>query len=492
LEESSLPFRVDLLVWDDIPESFRENIQRAYVVLVEESAGKRGVGGSEWNCIPLSELIATGRGISYGIVQPGSHQENGVPILRVSDIRDGRINVAEPLRVSTQIEAAHVRTRLRGGELLLTLVGTVGEVAVVPPELAGWNVARAVAVIPVRDDIGAYWVKLALSAPNVREMIHGRMNTTVQATLNLKDVAQLPILMPDSDVRSAISNVIGTLDDKIELNRRMNETLEAMARAIFQSWFVDFDPVRAKASGESADSICQRLGLTPELLALFPDSFEDSELGEISKGWSVTTLKGMTSKIGSGATPRGGREVYLEEGTSLIRSQNVYDAEFIWDGLAHITDEAAKQLNGVEVKAGDVLINITGASILRTCVVDPQVLPARVNQHVSIIRAKADHASRYLHLHLLQAATKAYLMGLNAGASREAVTKGHLESVPIINPGPILLEHFGATVASLYAEVDQLALQTRTLQRLRDVLLPKLLAGELEAHTSISVQGPKT
>jgi type I restriction enzyme, S subunit len=435
---------------------------------------------SEWSCIPLSELISTGRGISYGIVQPGSHQQNGVPILRVSDIRNGRIAVEEPLRVSSQIEAAHARTRLCGGELLLTLVGTVGEVAVVPLELEGWNVARAVAVIPVRDDVGAYWVKLALSAPNVREMIHGRMNTTVQATLNLKDVAQLPILMPDADKRSVISNMIGTLDDKIELNRRMNETLEAMARAIFHSWFVDFDPVRAKASGESADTICRRLGLTPELLALFPDSFEDSELGEIPRGWEVTTLRSMTSKIGSGATPRGGREVYLEEGISLIRSQNVYDSNFVWDGLAHITDEAAKQLNGVEVKDGDVLINITGASILRTCVVDLHVLPARVNQHVVIIRAKAGFASRYIHLHLLGVDTRAYLMGLNAGASREAVTKGHLESVPIIDPGENLLERFGKTVVSLYAEVDQLTHQGRTLQSLRDTLLPKLLSGELK------------
>lgn len=298
--------------------------------------------------------------------------------------------------------------------------------------------------------------------------------------LNTTILSSLPFVLPPLEEQRAIAQILATLDDKIELNRRMNETLEAMARAIFQSWFVDFDPVRAKASGESVASICQRLGLTPELLALFPDSFEDSELGEIPKGWAVTTLQGMTSKIGSGATPRGGREVYLEEGTSLIRSQNVYDSNFVWDGLAHITDEAAKQLNGVEVKEGDVLINITGASILRTCVVDPHVLPARVNQHVAIIRAKAGFASRYIHLHLLGLDTKAYLMGLNAGASREAVTKGHLESVPIIDPGEKLLECFGKTVASLYAEVDQLTHQGRTLQSLRDTLLPKLLSGEMQ------------
>ena len=116
------------------------------------------------------------------------------------------------MRVAPHIEAAHARTRLTGGELLLTLVGTVGEAAVVPAELAGWNVARAVAVIPVREDVGSYWIKIALEESTVRELIYGRLNTTVQATLNLKDVGQLPILMPSKDEREAIAAVIGTLE----------------------------------------------------------------------------------------------------------------------------------------------------------------------------------------------------------------------------------------------------------------------------------------
>ncbi len=98
------------------------------------------------------------------------------------------------------------------------------------------------------------------------------------------------IWLPNVEEQQRVARILEALDDKIELNRRMNKTLEAMARAIFQSWFVDFDPVRAKASGESPDSICQRLGLTPELLALFPGSFEDSELGEIPAAWRVGSL----------------------------------------------------------------------------------------------------------------------------------------------------------------------------------------------------------
>jgi type I restriction enzyme S subunit len=133
----------------------------------------------EWEVVELERLIEPERGISYGIVQPGAPVSDGVPIVRVGDVRGGRIATTDPLRVSAAVEAGYSRTHLKGGELLLTLVGTVGEVAVVPESLAGWNTARAVAVIPVRKDIGSYRVKLALHTPAVRQIIDSRLNTTV-------------------------------------------------------------------------------------------------------------------------------------------------------------------------------------------------------------------------------------------------------------------------------------------------------------------------
>ncbi|MFI5397297.1 MAG: restriction endonuclease subunit S [Candidatus Binatia bacterium] len=429
----------------------------------------------EWETVPLERLIEPGRAISYGIVQPGSSVRGGVPIVRVGDVRDGRISTTDPLRVSPDIEAAYGRTRLKGGELLLTLVGTVGEVAVVPESLAGWNVARAVAVIPVRKQIGAYWVQTALHSPQVREIIDSRLNTTVQATLNLRDVGQLPIVLPTQEERDAIAHILGTLDDKIELNRRMNETLEAMVRALFQSWFVDFDPVRAKAEGRA-------LGLPKEIADLFPDRFEDSELGEIPAGWRVTALKNLTTKIGSGATPFGGSAVYVEEGVALIRSQNVHDHQFRWGGLARLTERSATELQGVEVKAEDILFNITGDSILRTCVVDPHVLPARVNQHVAIIRATPGIPPRYLHSLLVEPRMKTFLGGLDAGGTRKAVTKGQLESVSVLQPPREVLARFAETTTPLFQRVDCSRSESRALAALRDMLLPKLISGELRVR----------
>lgn len=423
--------------------------------------------------IRLEDLVEPDRGITYGIVQPGSYVKDGVPIVRVRDIRNGRINCDNPLRVDPAISEKHKRTQLRGGEILLTLVGTVGETAIVPSGLAGWNTARAVAVIPVKQYPGAKWVEYVLRNKTAQQYFDSRLNTTVQATLNLRDVAALEVPMPDDGTRQAITEVLGALDDKIELNRQMNRTLEEMAAALFKSWFVDFDPVKAKAEGRKP------FGMDDETAALFPDRFVEVDGELIPAGWQVSSLKDQTTKIGSGATPRGGKAAYIDDGIALIRSQNVYDSNFVWDGLARITDDAAAKLAGVTVEKDDVLLNITGASILRTCVVDPSVLPARVNQHVAIVRAKENVPARYIHAHLLNPSTKNYLMGMNAGGSREAVTKVHIESVPILLPLRQILDCYKNMVQPLFATVESNVVEIRALADIRDTLLPKLLSGEI-------------
>ncbi len=292
--------------------------------------------------------------------------------------------------------------------------------------------------------------------------------------LNRNDLHDLDVVLPPISEQRAIASVLGSLDDKIAANRKLIATLEATCECLFRSWFVDFDPVIAKLSGS------EPAHLSAAISALFPARLVDSPLGPIPDGWRVARLKELAVKIGSGATPRGGKSVYVPEGVALIRSQNVYDSTFHWDGLARITDAAAERLASVAVVKDDVLLNITGASILRTCVVDPSVLPARVNQHVMLVRAKAGIPSHFLHQNLLKPETKDYLLGMDAGGSREAVTKGHVESVPLVLPDSRLLEHFAQVTHPLLALSEASSRESRTLATLRDLLLPRLLSGELQ------------
>lgn len=408
-----------------------------------------------------------------------------------------------PIVSSSGVSDFHAEAMVKGPGVVTGRYGTIGEVFYVNEDFWPLNTT-----LYVRDFKGndprfiSYFLKiLDFQAYSDKGAVPG---------INRNHLHLARVRLPNISAQKSIAKVLGGLDSKIDLSHRINQTLEAMAQAIFKSWFVDFDPVKAKitAKQEGRDPLRAAMSaisgkaedeldaLPPEqyeklaaTAVLFPDEMEESELGATPKGWSHKTLARLTDKIGSGSTPRGGKEVYLEEGVALIRSQNVYDSLFAWEGLARISVDAAIQLKGVTVQENDVLLNITGASILRTCVVEPGALPARVNQHVAIIRAKKSVPPRFIHMHLLRPDIKSYLLGLNAGASREAITKAHIESLTLLTPSSKLLAAFQTATDPLFRQVQRFAQQMRVLGELRDTLLPKLISGELSVDALVERAG---
>jgi type I restriction enzyme S subunit len=423
----------------------------------------------EWETVALDSLVEPNRGISYGIVQPGAPVADGVPIVRVSDVRDGRVAVSAPLRVAPAIEAAYARTRLSGGELLLTLVGTVGEAAVVPAALAGWNTARAVAVIPVRKDVGAYWVQLALRAPGVRAIIDSRLNTTVQATLNLGDVAQLPIVLPPIREREAIAHILGALDDKIELNRRLSETLEAMARTLFKSWFVDFDPVRARAEGRDP-------GLPQPLADLFPDSFEDSELGDIPKGWTVGRFGEVVVQLRDQENPLSSPEaLYHHFSLPAFDEGQSPKAEY---------GESIKSQKS-RVPAGVVLLSKLNPEIERVWIVDVRPTERAVcSTEFLVLRARCPFTRSFVYCLARSPLFRQQIEGLVTGTSKShqrAQVDSILNLAIVVPPSPIVAA-FDRSADSLLARTRECRRESHTLTALRDTLLPKLISGELRVQ----------
>ena len=160
-----------------------------------------------------------------------------------------------------------------------------------------------------------------------------------------------------------------------------------------------------------------------------------------TKGWNTDTCKNLTSKIGSGATPKGGRESYGTEGISLIRSMNVYNNRFEYKDLAYITDEQADKLSNVTIEENDVLLNITGASVARCCVVPKELIPARVNQHVAIVRCKDRLLPEFLCSMFTEDSYQRLLWSIatSGGATREAITKQQIEDFVLVVP-PIELQ----------------------------------------------------
>jgi type I restriction enzyme S subunit len=214
--------------------------------------------------------------------------------------------------------------------------------------------------------------------------------------------------------------------------------------------------------------------------SMFLDMFGDPVKNE--KGWETDILNKVTSKIGSGSTPRGGKESYKTEGISLIRSMNVYDNEFYYKDLAFIDDIQANKLKNVIVKENDVLFNITGASVCRCTIVPKDVLPARVNQHVSILRPIKDKLLPiFLNRLLISENVKRQLLKVGAagGATMEAITKEKIENFEIIIPPITIQNQFTERVQAIETQKQQAQLALAKSEALFNSLLQKAFKGEL-------------
>ena len=183
--------------------------------------------------VALDELIEYGRNIAYGIVQPGKPVDHGIPMIRVNNFDNGRIELSNIIQVSPEIEEKYSRTRLQGNEILLTLVGSVGQTALVDENMKNYNVARAVAVIPIKSGINRNWVKYYLDSNVSQQYFKEELNTTVQATLNLKSVKKTQIWIPDDKYIEKAVATLSSIDRKIYINNRSKGALENLISIIY-------------------------------------------------------------------------------------------------------------------------------------------------------------------------------------------------------------------------------------------------------------------
>jgi type I restriction enzyme S subunit len=261
------------------------------------------------------------------------------------------------------------------------------------------------------------------------------------------------------------------IQNRIALNNQLIAKLEETAQTIYKQWFVDFE--FPNENGKPYKSNGGAMVWCEELEK------------DIPVGWELNKLKNICSKIGSGSTPTGGKESYFKTGLSLIRSTNVYDFSFSFDDLAFISDIQAEKLKGAEVLENDVLFNITGVSVARCCIVPQNVLPARVNQHVMIIRANDNsNFSSYILCTLCYSDNKNKLLGISqSGSTREAITKTELENFDIIVPSPEIIRKFEDVINKVltYKEIQNKEVQK--LEELQKLLLARMTKVESGMET---------
>jgi len=292
--------------------------------------------------------------------------------------------------------------------------------------------------------------------------------------LNTSILSSLPVVMPPKREQQRIAHILGTLDDKIELNRRMNRTLEAIARAIFKSWFVDFDPVHAKAEGR------EPVGMDPETAALFPDSFQDSPFGKIPKGWEAGTLGEICEKPQYGYTQSATDE---QVGPRFLRIKDINKQPWIEWSLVPYCEIGEEEYEKYRLSAGDIVI---------ARIADPghgaliqSDVEAVFASYLVRFRLLEPVYSRYVQYWLKTPGYWALVRARRSGSTRGNLNAKVLSGFPILIPPAGVAERFQTAIRPLGEKINALLSESERLAAIRDALLPRLLSGDLAATSGV-------
>ena len=488
-EESNLPFRVDLFVWDDVPEQFRKTIEAEHVVLVEKE--ERRVGG-EWLEHEIKALIEDGT-LEIGDGYRAKNTEfvgSGVPFARAGNIKNGFQFDDTDYFPEANLNGVGDKIS-KPGDVVFTSKGTVGRFAFVredtpqfvySPQLCFWR-SRDHGLIDPR--FLFFW----MFGREFFVQFKGVAGQTDMAEyVSLRDQRNMHLTLPPLPEQRSIAHILGTLDDKIELNRRMNETLEAMARALFKSWFVDFDPVHAKATlkhheatpthGKSDWSIERARAyldrMDPNIAALFPDSFADSELSPIPEGWEISTIGDEVAVVG-GSTPST-KDGSLWGGAiswATPKDLSTLSAPVLLETARQISDTGLSKISSGLLPRGAVLLS-SRAPIGYLAITE---IPVAVNQGFIAMRCESRLSNVFVWL-WTQANIDTILQYAN-GSTFQEISKRNFRPLGVAIPETDILSAFDKHARPLYKQIVKNQRESRTLAALRDGLLPKLVSGEL-------------
>ncbi len=373
---------------------------------------------------PLGTMVR--RKIGYGIVQPGQSIADGVPVIKVNNLISGLKDVKDLDTTSPENESKYARTRLNGGELIVSVVGTIGKTAIVPKSFSGCNLVRATALIDIEDELLAMWVKYYIDSPDGQSYIAQNLNTTVQPTLNIKSLVDMPIPIFEKNTMTGVVKILQALDRKIECNKKINDNLQQQAQALYAAMFLENPDVQA-TSGTLSD-------------------IADITMGQSPSGSS-----------------------YNEDGTGEVFYQGRAEFGFRFPTRRLFTTEPKRM--AVE---NDVLLSV------RAPVGDLNVAYEKccIGRGLGAIHSKEGNSSYLLYTMF---ALKPQLDVFNGeGTVFGSINRDALNAMPIDIPQPELIAQFETVVRPMDDLIRANYEENCRLQLLRDSLLPRLMSGEID------------
>ena len=430
---------------------------------------------SEWKEYKLSEITNKITKGTTPTAKDGGFLEKGINFIKAESVTlDGRIDSSKFAYISIKVHSKFKRSQLELNDILFSMAGVhLAKSAIVKDIHLPANTNQALALIrAVPKIVNPKYLYYYLQQNKIVKYVNNSTSQSAQPNINLQEIGNLSIILPNLETQKKAAYILSTLDDKIELNRKMNQTLETMAQALFKSWFVDFDPVIAKMrckSEEELEAVAKELGISKEILELFPSEFETSELGMIPKGWEVKPLDEIA---------------HYQNGLALQKFRPKNENEYL--PVVKISQLNKGYADGEEkadinikpeciIDSGDVVFSWSGTLLVDIWCGGKGAL----NQH--LFKVTSTKYPKWFYYYW----TKQHLFNFQHIAASKAVTMGHIKKSHLTEalcliPCKSIFNIVEGIISPIVDKIIENRLENNTLQKTRDTLLPKLLSGEID------------
>lgn len=384
-----------------------------------------------------------------------------------NNLFEGRIVINEKTKKVSETEAHKHRKKLCDRTILVSINGTLGNIAFYRGEKV--ILGKSACYFNVEAGVDKHFVGYVLKSDAFQSYIHNLATGSTIKNVSLRLMRDFSFQLPPFEVQSHISGMLKVLDDRITLLRETNATLEAIAQALFKSWFVDFDPVRAKQEGRAPE------GMSDATAALFPDRFEESELGLLPKGWRISTVADLCSTITNGGTPSRSKVELWEGGTIPWFKTGEFNDGFLLQSAERITRNALATSAAKLLPENSVLMAIYAAPTVGRLGVLTE--PSTFNQACTGMVAKETVGVWFLFWTLYFG--RDWFNSRANGAAQQNISKAIVSAYRVVSPSDSVLLAFNEIATSIHHRIRRNSEQAQTLATLRDTLLPRLISGQL-------------